>query len=419
MAFNRDGETDLTETRSMPARFDTAPQHRRYDTVIIGGAMMGSALAFFLADNPDYDGRILVVERDGSYEASSTALTNSCMRQQFSNEVNIRISRFAAEFIRDFPARIGDDNAPAIHAHHFGYLYLAVDAEAEAALRSAHALQTRLGAGTEMLGLDALAGRFPFLNLDGIRAGSHNTRDEGYWDGGTVFHWLGRRARALGAEYIENEVTGIGQSGGRVQSVTLRSGERITCGRVVNCAGPRASIIADMAGISLPVEPRRRYTFIFDAATPLDRDLPLTVDPSGVHVRSDGGYYLAGCPPLGDDRAMDPDDFSFEDGIWEEKLWPAIAHRIPAFERVKVVNAWVGHYAYNAFDCNAVLGSPSGLDNFIFMNGFSGHGLQQAPAMGRGVMELITYGEYRSLDLSAFSYDRITGNTPFAEAAVI
>lgn len=401
------------------ARFADTPRHNTYDTVIIGGAMMGSSLAFFLASNPDYDGSILVVERDPGYGRCSTAHTNSCMRQQFSNAVNIEISQFAAAFIRDFKASMGDDNAPDIHFHAFGYLYLAADAAMEEALRSGQRLQAAMGAGTRMLEPDDLAEAFPFLNLDGIRCGSHNTRDEGYWDGGTVFHWLGRKARDHGADYIEGDVIGLDQSGDRITGVRLASGQVISCGQVVNCAGPRAAGIAAMAGLELPVEPRRRYTYIFDAQTPLDRDLPLTIDPSGVHVRSDGGYYLAGCPPLGPDDAMDPDDFSFEDGIWEDKLWPAIAHRIPAFEAIKVINAWVGHYAFNVLDCNAILGAPSGLGNFYFMNGFSGHGLQQSPAMGRGMAELITYGEYRSIDLSPFDFDRITRGEPFAEAAVI
>ena len=164
--------------------------------------------------------------------------------------------------------------------------------------------------------------------------------------------------------------------------------------------------------------PRKRYTFVFDAAHPLDRDLPLTIDPSGVHMRSDGRYYLAGCPP-DDDVDVAPDDFAFDHALWESKVWPTIATRIPQFEAVKVVNEWVGHYAYNTFDQNALLGRAEGCENFVFVNGFSGHGLQQSPAMGRGIAELIAHGAYRSIDLSAFDVNRVARGLPFVERAVI
>ena len=200
--------------------------------------------------------------------------------------------------------------------------------------------------------------------------------------------------------------------------MTLKTGELIHCGTVVNASGPRAVLTSRMAGIELPVEPRKRYTFIFEAEQPLDRDLPLTIDPSGVHMRTDGAYYLAGCPP-DVDPAVDYDDFEADHDIWMNKLWPIIATRIPQFEAVRVVNSWVGHYAFNTLDQNAILGPHTEVGNFIFVNGFSGHGLQQSPALGRGTSELITYGEYRSLDLSPFNYARIERNEPFIEKAVI
>ena len=173
-----------------------------------------------------------------------------------------------------------------------------------------------------------------------------------------------------------------------------------------------------MAGIEIPVEPRKRYTFIFDAEQPLDRDLPLAIDPSGVHMRTDGIYYLAGCPP-DDDPAVDYDNFEQDHSIWENKVWPVIAHRIPQFEAIKLKNSWVCHYAFNSFAQNAILGSHTTVKNFIFVNGFSGHGLQQSPAMGRGISELITYGEYRTLDLTPFAYERIEQDRPFNEKAII
>jgi glycine/D-amino acid oxidase-like deaminating enzyme len=188
----------------------------------------------------------------------------------------------------------------------------------------------------------------------------------------------------------------------------------------VNASGPRAVDTARMAGLDIPVAPRKRYTFVFDAAEPLDRDLPLTIDPSDVHFRSEGKYYLAGCPPDADaDVDVAFDDFAFDHSLWESKVWPAIATRIPQFEAIKVINEWVGHYAYNTLDQNALLGRAQDCTNFIFVNGFSGHGLQQSPAMGRGIAELIAYGAYRSLDLSAFDVNRVARDEPFLEKAVI
>ena len=235
-----------------------------------------------------------------------------------------------------------------------------------------------------------------------------------------MFDWWKKSARERGVEYLSGEVASmkLNAAGSSVDSVMLANGDVISCGTVVNASGPRAKLTAAMAGIDLPVEPRKRYTFIFDAAEPLDRDLPLTIDPSGVHMRSDGRYYLAGCPP-DDDGPVDYDDFAADHAIWEQKVWPVLAHRVPAFETIKLTNMWVGHYAYNAFDQNAIVGAPSKVANFVFANGFSGHGLQQSPAIGRGVAELIATGAYQTLDLSPFGYDRIERGEKFVEKAVI
>ncbi len=395
------------------------PKRRSYDVVIIGGAMLGSSVAWFLSSNPGFQGRILVVERDPTYEFSTTARTNSCMRQQFSNEINVRISQFAAEYVKNFRSYMADDpDVPAIPLHSFGYMYLAGDQAFAEILRENQKLQAALGAGTRIMTPDEIAAAYPFYNLDGVVLGSHNPKDEGYFDGATLFDWWRRKARQNGVEYLTNEVAAIARTGDRIESVTLKSGEVVAAGLVINATGPRAAITAAMAGLDAPVEPRRRYSFVFAAEKPLGGELPLTIDPSGVHVRSDGAYFLCGCPPE-DDAPPAFDDFELDHAIWEEKLWPAIAHRIPAFEAVKVINAWVGHYEYNYFDQNAIVGPHPDVKNFLYVNGFSGHGFQQSPAIGRGVAEWVAFGEYRSLDLSPFSYDRIVRGEKFLERAVI
>lgn len=397
------------------------PKATNYDVVIVGGAMLGSSVAWFTASNPDFKGSILVVEKDPTYEFTSTVHTNSCMRQQFSNEVNIRVSQFAADFVKNFRDYMGDDErVPNPVLQSYGYMYLADNEEFAATLKEGQEIQKKLGAGTKHMTAEEIKADYPFYNLDDILVGNHNLIDEGYFDGNTLFDWWKRSARERGVEYLTNEVVEMTKSedGSKVESITLTSGDVVTCGAVVNCSGPRAALTAAMAGIEIPVEPRKRYTFIFDAEEPLDRDLPLTIDPSGVHMRSEGTYYLAGCPP-DDDPAVDFDDFVQDHSIWEEKVWPVLATRVPAFERIKLINSWAGHYAYNTFDQNAIVGPHTKVTNFIFVNGFSGHGFQQSPAMGRGVSELLTYGEYRSLDLSAFGYRRIEKGEKFPEKAII
>lgn len=397
----------------------STPRAPRYDVVIIGGAMMGASVAWFLKVKEQFPGSVLIIERDPGYENASTSHTNSCIRQQFSNPLNIRISQFGAEFIKTFREQMGSGpDVPDIPIQNFGYMYLADNDAAAQTIVENQRLQASLGAGTMIMTPDEIAARYPFYHLDDIVLGSHNTLDEGYFDGGTIFDWWKRQSRQHGVEMVAGEVTALSHDGRRVTGVTLASGEVIAAGEVVNATGPRAARTAAMLGIDLPVEPRRRYTFIFDAATPLPCDLPLTIDPSGVHVRTDGRYYLCGCPP-DDDPAVDAEDFDFDHSIWENKVWPAIATRIPAFEAIKLVNSWVGHYAYNTLDQNAIIGRHPAFENFIFINGFSGHGLQQSPAMGRAVAELICHGQYISLDMTPLGFDRIQTGEAFVEKAVI
>ncbi|MCA8927471.1 MAG: FAD-binding oxidoreductase [Alphaproteobacteria bacterium] len=402
-----------------PPPIGPTPRHARYDVVIVGGAMMGSATAWFLADNPDFDGRVLVVERDPSYENSATARTNSCIRQQYSAEINIRISQFGADYVKNFRAYMGGDpDVPPVPLQSFGYLYLAADERFAAVLRANQTTQAACGAGTRLMTPDRILADYPFYNLADIVLGSHNTRDEGYFEGSTLFDWWRRVARRRGVEYVTNEVVAIERTGDRIAGVTLASGERVACGWLVNAAGTRGARTAAMAGIHIPIEPRKRFSFVFAAEDRLPRALPLTIDPSGVHMRSDGANYLCGCPP-DDDRAVDFDDFAVDSGVWEDKVWPALAHRVPAFERVKLLNAWMGHYDYNTLDQNAIVGPHDEVRNFLFLNGFSGHGLQQSPAMGRGTAEWIAHGEFRSLDLSPLGYERIARGEPFRERAII
>ncbi len=386
--------------------------------VIVGGAIMGSSLAWWLTELGHPPGDITVVERDPTYAACATAFTNSCIRQQFGNPLNVAISRFGVEFLKDFGRHMKDDRVPPIHLHSFGYLYLADDAEAEERLRRAHAVQASMGAATRLMTPGQIAAEWPFYDVEGLTLGSHNSVDEGYFDGTTMFEWWRRIARERGVAYVANEVAAVNATGGIVHGVTLADGTRLPADIVVNAAGTRSARVARMAGLDLPVEPRKRYTWVFEAKHPLDRDLPLTIDPSGVHVRTDGANYMAGATP-DDDPGVEPDDFGGDWSIWEDKVWPALATRIPAFEDIRVLRSWVGHYDLNTLDANAILGPHPDLPGFVCMSGFSGHGLQQSAAMGRGLAERLIHGRYLSLDLTPFGPKRIAAKAPFPELAII
>lgn len=400
----------------------TSPKRKFYDVVIIGGAIMGSSTAWFLSDNPDFKGTVLVIEKDPTYEKAATALTNSCIRQQFSTELNVRISQFGAEFYKNLRQYMGgDERVPELLIRCFGYMYLADTESFANVLRENQKVQLAAGAATQLMTADEIKNTYPFYNTEDLVLGSINRRDEGYFDGFTMFEWWKRLARERGVEYVTGEVVAMTKnaSGIKIESVMLKTGEVIACGQVVNSSGTRAALTAKMAGIALPIEPRKRYTWIFKADRPLDVDLPLTIDPSGVHMRENGGgtYMCGGHADI--DPAVDQDDFSMDHSLWENHIWPIIATRIPQFDAVKVTSEWAGHYDANVLDHNAVIGPHPVISNFIFLNGFSGHGLQQSPAMGRATSELLTYGKYKTLDLTAFHFDRIMNNQPIIEKAII
>lgn len=397
-----------------------------YDVVIVGGAVIGSAVAYFLTANPDFNGSVLVVERDGSYAKASTSLSAASIRTQFSNAINVKISQFGSAFIRDFAEtmRVGDDR-PDLNFHSGGYLFLAGTAEQEQTLRENHAVQRACGADVVLWDQEALARAFPHLNVDDIRLASYGQSGEGWFNNTGLMYGFRNKARAQGAEFVSDEVVAIGRDGDAVNSITLKSGAVIAAGMIVNASGPRAALTARMAGLDVPVEPRKRTLFVFDCAKTPEGSasvnqgrLPLMIDPSGVFCRPEGRFFLSGAVPE-DDPAVDWDDFEPRWHEFEDMIWPALAHRSAGFEAIKVVNQWAGHYDFNTLDHNLIVGRHPQVRNFVYANGFSGHGLQQGPAAGRGVSELIIYGGYRTLDLSEVGYERIVENRPFLEKAVI
>lgn len=398
-----------------------------YDVVIVGGAVIGSAVAYFLMANPDFGGSVLVVERDPTYRFASTSLSSSSIRVQFSNPINVRISQFGSAFIKDFARtmQVKGEAAPDLNFHQGGYLFLASTAAQEQTLRENHEVQRACGADVVLWDQEALHRAFPHLNVDDIRLASYGRSGEGWFSNTGLMNGFKAKARELGADYVTDEVVAIARAGNRVSGVTLKSGAVVQAGTIVNASGPRAALTARMAGLDVPVEPRKRTLFVFDCArtpegtaTVNNGRLPLMIDPTGTFCRPEGRFFLSGAAPV-QDPAVDWDDFEPRWEEFEDIIWPTLAARSPAFEAIKVLNQWAGHYDFNALDHNLVVGRHPQVTNFLFANGFSGHGLQQGPAAGRGVAELVTYGGYRTLDLSEVGYERIAENRPFLEKAVI
>jgi FAD-dependent oxidoreductase domain-containing protein 1 len=394
----------------------TKPDHA--DVVIVGGAIVGSAVATFLRKRADWHGRVLVVERDTTFRTSSTTLSAASIRLQFSTPLNIEISRFGVELIKhlDTWLRIEGDAAPEVEFVEGGYLFLATTAGLPI-LESNHAVQREHGVQVALLTPKELRARFPWMNVDDVAGGSLGLADEGWFDAYALLQAFRRKARSLGAEEVAGEVVEIERDAGRASGVRLADGRRITADWVVNAAGPRAAGVAAMAGLQLPVKPRKRMVFHFDCRTPIAS--PLTIDTSGVYFRPEGPNYIAGSSPHGEQP--DPDTFDLEvDRSWfEQVIWPAIAHRVPAFEAIRLLDAWAGHYEVNTLDHNAVIGPHPDLPNFLFANGFSGHGLQQAPAAGRALSEWIASGDYETIDMRPLGYERIAANQPYRELNVI
>lgn len=391
---------------------------KNYDVVIIGGAVMGSAAAFWLS-RMQADLRILVVEPDPGYSKSSTALSVASIRSQFTTAVNVQISRFGIDFIRnieDYLGPMGDVTSLGFQEN--GYLFLAGNDDTEQAMREACAMQRSHGAHTELLDPEAVKQRYEWLNVDDIKLASFGPTDEGWFDNMSLLGGLKKASQACGVTYIKDQVVGLGHVKGQIQTVTLASGACVNAGQVVSAAGTSAHQIMEMLGEVIPVEPRKRTVFMIDAPNAIHPDAPLMVCHSGFYLRPEHKQWICAIVPE-DDHVADPDDFEPDLQMFEDEIWLKLYNRAPGFDAVKVVSAWAGHYAYNTLDQNAIIGAHPNWSNLFLMNGFSGHGLQQAPAVGRGIAELILTKAYQTIDLSDLGVDRILQKRPFMERAVV
>jgi len=387
----------------------------RFDVVIVGGAAIGSAVAYFLLHDLGFAGTVAVIERDPTYTRAATTLSAASIRQQFSTPENIRMSRFGIAFFDGLKLRFGRDASVGFRAG--GYLLLA-DAAGRDVLKANHAVQQTEHADVVLMDAAEIKARFPWLETADIAAGAFGRSGEGWFDAHSLLQLLRRGARERGAVYLHGEVSGIERRRGHVDAATLADGRRIACGTLVNAAGPQAGEVAALARLRLPVEPRKRCVFVVACRSEI-AGMPLLVDTSGVWARPEGNGFICGVSPPTDADPRADGDFEVNYGLFEDIVWPALARRVPAMEALKLVRGWAGHYDFNTLDQNAVIGPHPQVPNFIFANGFSGHGLQQAPAAGRAVAELVVHGRFTSLDLARFAYERIAAGRPLRETNVI
>ncbi len=390
----------------------TAP--RVCDVVVVGAGAMGSSVAYHLAA-ADPALEIVVVERDPSYVRASSSLTAGNVRVQFSLEENIEISLYALAVFERFDEQMSvEGQKPDIRFRPEGNLFLHAP-EGCAGAESAMALQRSLGGEVEWWAPEEAETRFPFLESEGLVGGTFGPLD-GHLDGYALLMGYKAKAATLGAEFVVGEARELVTRGGRAKGVRLETSQYVLAPIVVNCAGAWAADLSRTADIDLPVVPVKRQVFVLETPELFDQPLPLTIFPSGLYFRSEApGMLLVG-------KSLDDDpegySFSWQESRFTDLLWPELARWVPSFDRLRLIRGWAGLYAVNTMDGNAILGEWPDLEGLFHANGFSGHGLQQAPAVGRYLAELIL-GHEPTLDLSALGAERIVEGRPLAEGGLV
>ena len=381
------------------------------DIIIIGGSIMGSSIAYHLAMT-GRAGDICVIEPDPSYEWAAAPRSSGGVRLMHGLPENIEMSRYGREVYKNFARLMDVDGQPGgFDFLEHGYLYLVAGAKQVADAEENWRTQTGLGVPNDFLDRTELAARFPSMYVADIDAAIHAPHD-GFIDPEAAVRGFRRKAVQLGVEYIEDRVVDIEVSGGLARRVVLQSGDRVAGEFIVNVAGAWGPEICAMVGMNVPVEPLSRSTFYFEIRGEVET-LPLTKDPSDISFRQEGAGFTAGLT-----ETNGPFGFNWEvnHDLFENVYWPALAHRVPAFEALQVKRSWSGHYAYNRMDGNTIIGKwIDGLDNFYVATGFSGAGLQKGPAIGRAMSELLLDGGYRTIDLSRMSYQRVLDGEPLLE----
>ena len=380
--------------------------------VIIGGGVIGSSIAYHLAQ-AGHAGDTIVIEPDPTYEFAASPRATGGIRQLFTVPENIRMAQYGHEVYGQFETLMAINGEPApINFQRRGYLWFGSGKADVDALIANWRVQTAHDARVELLDRKGVKHRFPSMRVDDIDIAAYSP-DDGYMDPYSVLMGFRRKAASLGVKYLKDRVVEFEVTGKRVAAVTLESGERLGGELFVNAANCWGPELCDKLGMKVPVAPLHRLTFYFEIRETLE-EMPLTRHISkNVSFRPQGAGYITGNTKYDEPPGFNWDvDYNY----FDEAIWPGLAERVPAFEALKVTGAWAGHYDQNSFDNNAILGPWVGvLDNFHIALGFSGHGLMQAPAVGRALSELLLYGRYQTLDLSRMGYQRILDGTPLLD----
>jgi FAD-dependent oxidoreductase domain-containing protein 1 len=386
----------------------------RVDVAIIGGGAIGAAAAYFLRSHPRAC-RVAVIERDTSYQLASTPRASGGVRRLFSLPENIALSNYSIPFFERFDAEMAVDGEPAaINFRKGGYLFVVPPAAVRVLERNSE-MQKANGVRVEWLERKDLKARFPSMNVDDLGAGVLSP-DDGWLDPYGVLQGLRKKAKALGAELVNDEVVALDVERRRLRAIRLNSGETIQTDVVINAAGAWAKEICAMTGWTVPIEPMRRYEHYFETAEDIE-PLPYIKDVHRLAFRPEGKGYSGGVPNLDEPRGY---NFEVDHDYFQHIVWPALAARFPQFERSKEKNTMSGLYDQNEFDATPIIGPWTGqLDNFYLMAGFSGHGLMHAPGCGRAIAELILDGRYQTIDLSRFGWSRIADGRRCAEAGIV
>ena len=387
------------------------------DIVIIGGGIIGSAAAYFLATG-DQAGTVSVIEPDATYARASTPAGAGGVRRLMSRPENIRMSQFSLDFYAGFQkVMASEDIAADIQFRRSGYLFL-TNADGAADLTNNFETQQGEGVPAELLDVDALRTRFPSVGTQNVVLACHSPQD-GWIDPQAALMGFRKKSEILGVTYVKDRVVGLETSGNSVIQAQLESGASLAGDIFLNTAGAWAGEIAAMTGAKLPVVPMCRVQHFWRCASEIE-SLPLIKDGSGAFFRPEGGGFVGGKPSWEIEPGFIWDiDRGYFANYFEDTVWQLLAAMVPKFETIKLERSWPGHYAQNLFDGNMIIGAYSpGHDNILTACGFSGHGIMHAPAVGRALSELVLDGKFQTLDLTRMGFSRVADDRPYAEIGI-